>query len=159
MVTSTTNSNIQTFNTRFGEIAIDTTNVINFPNGLYGFEEEKNFYLTKFPQGEAYNFLLLQSGENQDLSLLVIPWENLKQTKSPKVISRQDLEQAIKSYNFDLQATSTLLITTVHSNHQDENYKFSVNMKAPIFIDTNNLKGVQHIFYSDEYKILHYLSE
>lgn len=159
MVTSTTNSNVQTFNTRFGEIAIDTTNVVNFPNGLYGFEEEKNFYLTRFPQGEDNNFLLLQSGENQDLSLLVIPWANLKASKSPKVISKPDLEEAIKSYNFDLGATNTLLITTVHSNHQDNSYKFSVNMKAPIFIDTNNLKGVQHIFYSDDYKILHYLSE
>jgi len=59
--------------TRFGEFEVPNDEILEFPEGLIGFEEEKRFVL--LPTQEKSPFFWLQSVDDPDLAFIVSePW-------------------------------------------------------------------------------------
>jgi len=54
----------------FGEIDIEDGGVLDFPAGLFAFEEEKKFVLLPF-EGSESTLLCLQSVQNEGLAFVV----------------------------------------------------------------------------------------
>lgn len=133
--------------TRFGELVIDESKVITFVDGLYGFEDHHQYFLTSVPDWPDI-FKLLQAVDDPQLSLIVLP---LEATGGP--IDADDFAQAYQALAFNQAATTVLGIVTMRADA--ENQMFTVNLKAPVLIDTDRRQGRQHVFASDKYRLRH----
>ncbi|KGR80614.1 flagellar assembly protein FliW [Ureibacillus manganicus] len=131
-----------------GEIEINPKEMIWFEHGIPGFEEEKNF--VSLPIEENSVFQILQSTRTEGLAFIIT---------SPYALT--------ENYNFELDEA------TLHSlNIQNENEvavfaivslkdtlsDSTVNLKAPIVLNTNNRKAKQVILDNEDYAIRHKIS-
>lgn len=123
--------------TRFGEVALAPERLINFPNGVLGFTNCRRFALVDLPDLQVA-FKLLQSVDDRELAFLVLP---IDPVAGP--ISRRDLELACDSLGFVRQALAVLGIVTIRSDA--DGLRFSINLKAPLLIDTDRQVGRQHV--------------
>ena len=137
----------RTIVTRFGELAIDENKIITFSDGLYGFEQHRHYIMTRVP-GWAEVFKLLQAIDDPQLSLIVLPMEG-----GAGPIDRADFSHACGMLGFDQEATAVLGIVTMRAGGQNQG--FTVNLKAPLLIDTDRRIGRQYVFADDKYHLRH----
>ena len=133
--------NIQT--AYFGETTIDPSTIITFENGIPGFEDEKQFVF--FALGEESPFEIMQSTQTRDIAFVVTP---------PAAV--------VLNYSFDLDE-ATLQALNITSEQEVQVYAImtlkesflnsTVNLKAPIIINSTNRKAKQIILDSEEYMI------
>ena len=132
--------------TRFGEVALNPDRLITFPSGVLGFAECQRYLLADLPDPRVV-FKLLQAIDAPELAFLVLP---LDPVAGP--ISRRDLELACADLGFDWQSLVVLGIVTIRS---DDGVRFSINLKAPLLIDSRRQVGRQHVFASEAYPLRH----
>jgi flagellar assembly factor FliW len=140
----------ETIKTRFGEITVDTSKTIMFPQGLLGMPDRFHFVLTNFPNPKMQQFMLLQSVDDPSLSFITLPL-NLQNA----IIKAEDLRNACREARIDESNMAPLLIVSVHRSLNG--VKLSVNARAPILVDAGQRMGVQYVFQQDTYKVQHML--
>ena len=133
--------------TRFGEVALRPDRLIAFPSGVLGFARSQRYALVDLPDLPVA-FKLLQSVDDPELAFLVLP---LDPNAGP--ISHGDLALACEGLGFDWLSLAVLGIVTVRSDA--EGVRFSINLKAPLLIDTGRQTGCQHVFASESYPLRH----
>jgi flagellar assembly factor FliW len=133
--------------TRFGEVTVQPDRLITFPSGVLGFAHCRRYALVDLPDPRVV-FKLLQSVDHPELAFLVLP---LDPDAGP--ISRSDLALACEGLGCDWQSLAVLGIVTVRSDA--EGVRFSINLKAPLLIDTHSQVGRQHVFPSESYPLRH----
>jgi flagellar assembly factor FliW len=133
--------------TRFGEIRLDADRLITFPAGLLGFADCRRFALADLPDRQVA-FKLLQSIEEPQLAFLVLP---LDLAEGP--ISRHDLAQACDELGLEWHFLVALAIVTVRQDA--DAVGFSLNLRAPLLIDSRRQLGRQHVFAGDAYPLRH----
>lgn len=133
--------------TKFGELVIDDSKVVRFTDGLYGLEPHRDFVLTAVPSWPDM-FKLLQAVDDPQLSLIVLPLDG---TGGP--IDPADFSQACRGLGFNQQTTIALGIVTMRA--QGDDHAFTVNLKAPILIDSERRQGHQYVFADEKYHLRH----
>lgn len=127
-------------NTRlFGEIEIEKDKIICFENGIIGFPDCKQFTLIfdESENGERKNISWLQSVDEPSFALPVMDPLLVKEDYNPQVE-----HEMLKSLgNLTEENTYVLVTVTVPSDIK----KLSVNLKAPIVINVDELKAEQLI--------------
>jgi flagellar assembly factor FliW len=131
--------------TRFGTLALDPARLITLPSGLLGFADCQRFALADLPDPQG-PLKLLQSVDEPELAFLVLPID-----PSAGPIARGDLELACEGLGFDWSALAVLGLVTVRS--EAEGVHFSINLKAPLLIDTGRQIGRQHVFAGEGYPL------
>lgn len=125
-----------------GETEISVNHLLRFPQGLPGFPEEKKFILMELPNGGT--FQVLQSVQTEELAFIVA---------SPYAF--------YSDYTFELDdaAIEALQISkpedvSVYSivTVRDPFSSSTMNLKAPLVINSSQLLGKQHILKSDLYQ-------
>ena len=129
----------------FGELEIDESQIIHFEHGIPGFEEEKQFILQSIEEDSG--FQVLQSVQTPELTFIVV---------NPYAV--------VIGYSFDLDEA------TVHALRLQEEKdvavlaivtlketlaKSTVNLKAPVIVNTKNNHAKQVILNDDVYAIRH----
>lgn len=126
-----------------GEVEIDPSNVLTFEHGLPGFEEEKEFALLVVEEDSAFH--MLQSLKTEALVFIIT---------NPSYVTI--------SYNFDLDEAT---LHALHIQHENEVAVYAivslketlaqstVNLKAPIIVNTTNNKAKQIILNEEQYAI------
>jgi len=128
----------------FGVIEVEEDAVYEFPEGIYGFEEETRFAIFSRPF-EDISFLYLQSAKNHDPCFLVFePWD-LHPDYRP-MVSPEDLAACEAESPDDL---IFLVIATVHEKAED----LSLNMKSPVVLNPKTRKARQVILQNPDYQI------
>jgi flagellar assembly factor FliW len=130
-----------------GNIDIDPARIIQFPEGIPAFEEEKEFILIPLEEGP---FCYLQSVNNSRLCLLMadpfvffpgyqidLPDEEIDK------IEAQDHEKNLAVY----------AIISVPEDFRQS----TANLMAPVIINMNRQKGLQFISSQPDYKTKHLL--
>jgi len=140
--------NIKTRN--FGTIEINEDKIIYFNDGIPGFPELKK-YLLMMDNEDNSPFYWLQSIEDTDIAFVMIDIFRFIPNYSPK-LPKEELNE-IGQYN-----EGDLLIYTIAVIPENPK-KMTVNLKAPIIINTKNNKGRQIIADNDDYSIKYYLYE
>lgn len=113
---------------QFGEFEFSEDLVINFPEGLFGFEQLHKYLLIKTDEELFY---WLNSIEQPDISF---PMIGLR----------------IIDGNFpSVEDNEPFGIVILNKNPQD----VKVNLKAPVYINQNNKTGFQKIIDSDKYPV------
>lgn len=136
-------------NTRhFGLIDIDEKYIIDFPEGVPGFEHVKKFVLLgKIEEDNPFQWL--QGVDNTDLAFVVI---------DPRIIMPDytvdvdDNEVSIIEIN-DVDKVQVYSIVVI----PEDVSKMTANLKAPVLINLENNKGKQVVLEKSNYKIKHYI--
>ena len=127
-------------NTRiFGEIEIEDDKIIRFENGIIGFPDCKQFTLIfdEEDEGKKKSILWLQSLDEPSFALPVIDPLLIKEDYNPQVEY-----ELLKSIG-ELTEENTYVLVTV--TVPTDIKKISVNLKAPIVINIDELKAEQVI--------------
>ena len=131
--------------TRFGAVELDPERIVTFPAGPLGFADRCRFILVDAPDPRSM-LKLLQCLDDPELAFLVMP---LEPDGGP--VSADDLLAACQSRGLDWASLAVLGIVTARL--EPEGTRFTVNLKAPLLIDTNRRAGCQHVLASDRYRI------
>lgn len=130
----------------FGELVFDEKEKIHFKEGLYGFEDQKEFILlNNFDTEEPVPFMWLQSVVDPELTFVVsIPF-----------FLKKDYEFEIpEEVCVDLSVTQpgevgVYSICKVGETISD----MTVNFQSPLVINANTRQGRQIVLYESPYKI------
>jgi flagellar assembly factor FliW len=131
----------------YGEIDVSEKQRIHFPDGMFGFEEVKDYFLLDSEEGPFY---WLQSAEHPDLAFVLIDPRVFK--KGYKLELREEDYTAIEARKGDVL---DFTIVTVPEDPE----KISANLMGPIIINRKSRKARQAISENDEYTVKHYIME
>jgi flagellar assembly factor FliW len=130
----------------YGEIDLDDSKVITFEKGLFGFEEYTKYALMYDSEtGESTAIKWLQSVEEPGLALPVIIPTLVKPDYDP--IVEDGVLDVLGDWNEN--NISVLVTMTVPSDLK----AMTTNMKAPIIINTESMKGIQVVAENPDYEI------
>lgn len=132
----------------FGEIEYDAGDVIHFPAGLFGFEEEHDYLLMPF-DGSGGSMLCLQSTQTPALAFVVLDPFTLKADYAP-LLERSDLEQ------LGVKETGELGFYVLCAVKNPVSAS-TVNLKCPLVIHPETRQARQVIM--ERYEMRHPLAE
>jgi flagellar assembly factor FliW len=119
--------------TRFGELEVPADSVITIPSGLIGFPRHQRFVMIDHKPP----FSWLHSVDDPNLAFVVVDGFQFGE--------RYSVKPPIGDRDTDLQEGdeyAILVVVTVRPNAADT----TANLKAPIFVNIKNKRGVQIIF-------------
>lgn len=134
----------------FGEIEYETKDILSFPEGLYGFEDEHHFLLLPFAGSDA-TLLCLQSLNTASLAFVVMNPFSLKPDYAP-ILPRDELQALSVTRSEDLCYYVLCVVRQPVSQS-------TVNLKCPIVINDEARICKQVILEMPEYEMRHPLSE
>ncbi len=140
----------KTVKTRFGVIEFDLNQALTFPKAIPGFVGYQLFGLAMVPSETQSSFMLLQALEPDDLSFIVLPYD-----ATAGLIDTKDVESAQQHLGIPPVDCAIMLIATFR--RMGGSFETSVNMRAPIFIDTAKRLAWQYILPNDRYEVRHTL--
>lgn len=127
--------NIQT--KYIGDITIDPNNIINFENGLPGFNDEKKFVLLPIPGTSPGAFQTLQSTKTAELAFVVTNPYQMYQDYEFR-LDQPTIDQLRIESEEDLLILTIVTLTTPFE-------KSTINLKAPIIVNLKQQQGKQYI--------------
>ncbi|MCX7879881.1 MAG: flagellar assembly protein FliW [Ignavibacteria bacterium] len=117
---------------QFGKLEIEPHHIFYFENGLFGFEDLREFVI--IAEEETLPFKWLISLERPEIGFpLLSPW-HIDLLYDP-------------GDDFDLEKNVLMVIITL----ENENKQMTANMKAPVVFDVENQRGWQVILPTDKY--------
>lgn len=134
----------------FGEIEYDADDCFAFPNGLYGFEEEKEFLLIPF-EGSQSSLLCLQSTLTPSLSFILMDPFSLKPDYTPVLQPAELTALGVKTYDELCYYVMCVVKQPISES--------TLNFKCPVAINPDTRVSMQVILDSDKYGMRHLLSE
>lgn len=132
----------------FGEVEIDEKTIINFEEGLPGFDNIKRFVILSNIEDDT-PFRWLQAVDCEHPAFAVI---------SPFEIN--------EGYEFDIDKTTEEILEIKNPSEvavysivviPEDITKMTANLKAPLIINTANNKGRQMIMDNSPYEVRHYI--
>lgn len=126
----------------FGEISIEDDKIITFEKGIIGFPQLKKFALIHDSENENTNIQWLQSLDDGAVAFPVMDPSCVVDEYNPVV--SDELMERLGEYKVD-NDLAVAVILRVPSDIKD----MSVNLKAPVIINTRNNKAIQLIVESD----------
>lgn len=131
----------------FGTITCSENEFIYFPDGLFGFTNLKNYVPLAF-QDNSDALISLQSVEDAAISFILMNPFQLYSDYSP-VLSDEDKKLLDASYRED--NISYYVICIIHDSMENS----TVNLKAPIAVNTDTRRARQIILDNALYKFRH----
>ncbi|GLB29138.1 flagellar assembly factor FliW [Lacrimispora amygdalina] len=131
----------------FGSIPYYEEELIHFSDGLFGFSELKKYVPLAF-QDNSDSLISLQSVDDFRISFILMNPFQLYPEYAP-VLSAEDSKLLKATY--DENNISYYVICVIHE-HMDEN---TVNLKAPIAVNTDTREAKQIILDNPLYKFRH----
>jgi flagellar assembly factor FliW len=134
--------------THFGQIEINEENILDFEEGILGFEDIRRFGIINSEDPES-PFSWIQAIEKPELAFALV---------DPFAIKKDyDFELKDENANFlrieDPSQVAVFAIVVI----PEDTKKISMNLKAPIIVNTNNKKAAQIILNSDKYTVRHFI--
>ncbi len=135
------NSNEMTLDTRdFGQVQVSPENIIDFPNGIYAFEDHKQYVLLS-PLGEENCPMWLQSAKEKNPCFIVFNPQDVISGYNP--VLDEDTKAVIQYEEGDILEYYSIAVIP-------EDYKkTTINLKSPIVVNCSKRKAVQAILEDD----------
>lgn len=129
----------------FGEIQIDETKVIHFEQGIFGFEDQKEFAVLYEGETDDNPFCWLQSVKEAHVCLPLIDplvWFPDYQPDLPD-------EEVRKLGELNPEIISIYTVTVVPENLE----QMTTNLRAPIVLNLETKRGAQIVIEEGDYPI------
>ena len=134
----------------FGEITVTEDSIIEFQDGLFGFEDVKKYVIIDESDPDS-PFKWLQAVDIPSLAFVLIrPIDFLKEYMLS--ISDSDLTA------IDATSPENLLVFSIVTIPGDPSL-MTANLQGPIIINPNSMKGRQAISMNDKYHVKHLILE
>lgn len=135
------------FTTRFGNLEVNDTDIINFPEGLLGFEDMRKYVVLNMEEGSP--LMWMQSLEEPALAFVVIRPFEFNPAYSLE-ISEKD-EEFLKLKKPD--DADILAIVVV----PEDPSQMTANLQGPVVVNKSNKTARQIISTNPKHKIKHYI--
>ena len=129
----------------FGDVEIEDSKIISFPNGIIGFPDLKRFTLMHDEEGGTNTIQWLQSIEEPNFAMPVMDPLIVCPDYNPQV-DRQNIIDIGELVDDEL-----LVLVTVTVPHDLK--QMTVNLKGPFIINVHDMKAVQTIIDNDDYPV------
>ena len=133
----------------FGEIEYEESELLHFPKGLFGFEEEQRFLLLSYPNNEM--LFSLQSVQTPGLCFTLLHPFSLAPEYAP-VLQREELRSLGVERSEEL---CYYVLCAVKKPVSDS----TVNMRCPVAVNAETRQALQVILEDDDWQMRHRLSE
>lgn len=131
----------------FGEIEVSDDKVITFDKGIIGFEDWKKYTLVYDAEKEEdISIIWLQAVDEPTLALPIMKPEFVYEPYDPVVEDEIIATLGEDIQNADLRVFCALTVP------QDLT-KMTINLKAPIIVNFDTMKGVQLIADNSDYQV------
>ena len=127
----------------YGTIEIDPKQIVNFPEGLFAFEDFKKYAIVTKPDSM---FSWLQSLDDVNLAFLVIDPTEIVSDYEPRVAS--ELLTTIEAT--EVKALKMLSILTIPENQPE---KMTMNLQGPLLINAEKAVGAQVVSADDRHLV------
>ncbi|MGB4468997.1 MAG: flagellar assembly protein FliW [Azovibrio sp.] len=124
----------------FGAVDVDPEQIIEFPNGLLSFENNKRFMLIHEAEGEDPVSFTLQSLDDANLALQVIDPAALGFTYE---LALSDAETAL--IKLDDPADAAVVLVLFKQEAAPDSAGIGANLRAPLIINTKTRLGLQKV--------------
>lgn len=119
--------------------------VINFEEGIYGFEDLKEFVFYKTDENNS-PLTIMQFHENPNISFLLIP-PNLIELDYEIELDAADIS------DLEIESKEEVVVLSILTISKGKN--ISVNLKSPIVFSLKSKLGKQIIFEDSKYETRH----
>lgn len=134
----------------FGEIEIADEKIIHFDSGILGFEDYKDYTMIHdIDKDDKSFFWWLQSVDEKALAFPIVNPLKVDENYKPHV--NDEVLKPLGSYSDEDLAI--FLLATIPVDVKET----SVNMRAPLIVNSSTRKAIQIILDSPEYEIKHKL--
>ncbi|MBP1744171.1 MAG: flagellar assembly protein FliW [Firmicutes bacterium] len=132
--------------TRFlGEVEIDEKMIMDFPEGIPGFEDSRRYVLLDIPENDV--FRILQNADDEHISFIVTdPWVFFEDYD----FDIPDEELAKINIKKEEQLSVMNIVTL-----SDEFENSTVNLLAPVVVNKDDRAGKQYVLNSGKYTTKH----
>ena len=127
----------------YGTIEIDPKQIVNFPEGLFAFEDFKKYAIVTKPDSM---FSWLQSLDDVNLAFLVIDPTEIVSDYEPRVAS--EFLTTIEAT--EVKALKMLSILTIPENQPE---KMTMNLQGPLLINAEKAVGAQVVSADDRHLV------
>ncbi|MEA3417291.1 MAG: flagellar assembly protein FliW [Thermodesulfobacteriota bacterium] len=135
--------------TRFGNINIDESRVIQMKGGMLGFEHLKRYVL--LTQDKKIPFLWFQSIEDGSVAFVVINAFAVKPDYEPAIS-----DDEVKLLEITSSEDAVLFsVVTIRSDP----FKVTANLRAPIVINAKKMLAKQVVLVESDYPVQHPITE
>lgn len=134
----------------FGEIECEQSEKLHFPDGLFGFEEEKDFFLLPFEGGEG-SLLCLQSAVTPALAFVAVNPFSFQPDYAP-VLTAGELKAMGVERSEDLCFYALCGVRSPVENS-------TVNLRCPVAVNDQTRQAMQVILEDGAYHMHHLLSD
>ena len=131
--------------TRFGELQVNEKDIINFPEGLLGFENNKKFFVVD--PGDATLILWLQALDDEKIAFPIIEPKIFKPDYIAKLMPADMRSIEIEN----ITDTRIYTILTIPANVTE----MSANLKAPIVINNTKKVAKQIVLQDSKLSVTH----
>ena len=129
----------------FGEVEIDDSKIISFPNGIIGFPDLKNFILMYDEEKGTDTIKWLQSIDEPSFAMPVM---------DPLIVCpdyKPEVDRTTVDIIGELSNDDLLVLVTVTVPH--DLTKMTVNLMGPFIINVKDRKAAQTIIDNDDYPV------
>lgn len=137
---------------RFGTLVVEPSRIIDFPRGLVGLEDCKRFSLFH-PEGDNPSYFILQSLDDAELAFHIA---DPAQFGFAHEITLSDEEAAdLQLTDSDREVANSVahLVVVVMLSKDGPNQPVRANLNAPLIINLDTRRGLQHVFARLDYKV------
>lgn len=129
----------------FGEISVADDKVIYFENGIIGFPAFKHFAVVHDVEKPDAAVMWLQSLDEGEFAMPVLLPSRIMPDYAPSV------DESMLDVLGDYDVAKLMMFTTLTVPAEVE--KMTVNLKAPIIVNNDNLRACQLIAENEEYPV------
>ncbi|MCE2716440.1 MAG: flagellar assembly protein FliW [Pseudomonadota bacterium] len=144
----------RSLSTKIGELEYSLDDIFYFKNGIFGFNNLRNFIVAKLPGNTPDSYMCLQSMEQEDITLIIA--DAAAGPGGKRIIDSNDLKIHLQARGLGFEDVAVFLVTTVYQENGKE--RICVNTKAPIILAPDHKEGWQVVLDNDRYEIIHYLA-
>lgn len=132
--------------TRFGMIDCTEDDLVELPEGLLGFPDQRRFVVVEHKEGSPFRWL--QSADDPNLAFLVINPGNFRTDYSPELPSTPANE-------LELTEETPTVVYAIVSIPPGKPEEMTANLAGPIVINAETRTGMQVVIEDDKWQIRH----
>ena len=135
----------------FDRVSVSEKDVIRFENGMFGFENLKEYILISFEPGSD-NLMCLQSTQDSELAFILMNPFNLKKDYEPALTDADIRDLGITEATRGVFYYAVCVV-------KDDVSEITVNLKCPVVINPDNQTAKQLILEDERYSFRHSLQQ
>jgi flagellar assembly factor FliW len=137
---------------RFGTLVVEPSRIIEFPRGLVGLEDCKRFSLFH-PEGENPSYFILQSLDEADLAFHIADPAQFGFAHEITLSDEEAADLQLTDSDRDVANPVAHVVVVVMLSKEGPNQPVRANLNAPLIINLDTRRGLQHVFARLDFKV------